>query len=182
MTRTVYEPMPMDGTELCQPVDPAEFDTLHALIDGKSRRQEWRPIAMKVIKRDRGKALAFSDAPHWMSYALVLRPEAVEKLEPMLSKNGELLPVGGSAAGLSLYNPTKVIDVLDRKRAEVWTFDDGSVMNVVKYAFRPGELSDVDVFKIPDFRLSPVFVTDVFVGLWRAAGLKGLEFKKLGTA
>jgi hypothetical protein len=55
-------------------------------------------------------------------------------------------------------------------------------MHVVRYAFRAGLLKNADVFRIPEFRSSPLFVTDVFVGPWKAAGLKGLEFKKLGTA
>ena len=175
----MYEPIPIDDSELCQPVEEADFETLHTLINGKRRRKKWRPVAMKVINRDRGKTLAYSDSPWWMSNALIFRPAAVEKLESILLENGELLPVGGSAAGLSIWNPTNVIDALDRKRSEIWTFDDGRLMHVVRYAFRSRPLKNLDVFKIPDFRVSPTFVSERFVQQWKKAGLRGLKFKKV---
>ena len=55
-------------------------------------------------------------------------------------------------------------------------------MRIDQYVFRPELVRDVHVFKIPNLRVSPAFLSQHFVDLWNGARLKGLEFTQVWSA
>lgn len=173
----IYTPLAQDGYEFCHPVDPKDFETINILINGTERARDWKPLAMHIVNKDHGRDLIESDSPWLEANALLLSNRAAEALRPMLLEYGELLPVLCQRPGLSLYNPTRLVDALDEKASSVLRFSSGKIMSVRQYVFREEVVRDIDVFKIPNLRVSPTFFSQRFVDSWRAADLTGLDFK-----
>lgn len=44
---------------------------------------------------------------------------------------------------------------------------------------RPDVIGEIDIFKIPNLRVSPTFLSQRFVDRWKASGLTGLEFEQV---
>jgi hypothetical protein len=109
----------------------------------------------------------------------VLRPAAVAVLGPLLEKHGELLPLSCQDADLWLFNTTTVVDALDEDRSELVAFDDGTILAVERYEFRPEAVAPV--FKVPQLLRGPLFVSDEFASLLRESGLTGLELTEQWT-
>lgn len=177
----VYVPCGLDGYELCQPVNQEDFETINAQVNGAPREAGWKPIRMRLVRQDEGRSLVESDAPWLGSHALIFRPRAIEALAPFLREYGEILPLICHEAAVSVYNPTRVLDALDEGSSRLQRLRSGRVMMVQDYVFRATEVSDIPVFKIPTLRVSPTFVTQRFVELWRTSGLRGLEFRQVWT-
>jgi len=175
----IYVPAPADRYELCQPIDPADFETINIQIDGTPRRTTWRPLQMRLVHEDEGKVLLASDSPWLGSHALIFRQLATEKLGRVLEPHGELLPLDCSEAALSLFNATQVVDALDEHASSVMRFSNGKIMHITRYMFRDAAIGPNHIFKIPNLRVSPTFVTKQVAKMWRSAGLRGLEFTKV---
>jgi hypothetical protein len=178
----VYVPCGLDGYELCQPLNQEDFETINIAVNGVSRRASWRPIPVRIVHEDEGRALVESDAPWLGSNALIFRPRAIELLAPLLPEYGEILALDCREAEVSIYNPTRVLEALDEGNSRLRKFNNGRVMMVESYDFRPTVIADTVVFKIPTLRVSPTFVTQRFVDLWRSSGLRGLQFRPVWTA
>lgn len=58
-------------------------------------------------------------------------------------------------------------------------FSSGKIMRINRYAFRAELVHAVDVFKIPNLRLSPTFLSERVVNTWRASGIRGVTFEKV---
>jgi hypothetical protein len=178
----IYTPLGSNVYELCHPVSQDDFETINVGIDGTPRHSSWKPIAMELIHEDRGHKLAKSDSPWLGAHALIFRSSVIAALGAMLSEWGELLPLRCSEAELVLYNPIRVVDALDEAASSVRRFTDGRIMFIQRHAFRADVIGDLDVFKIPNLRVSPTFLSQRFVDRWNASGLKGLEFKEVWAA
>lgn len=175
----IYEAEIDEGFELCQPVNHADFENALVSVSGSPSLSDWQPMPVEIIREDEGRKLKKSDSPWFGSYALVFRRKAVEALGPLLLDNGELLPLDCPEAELWMFNATRVLDALDEKKSEIIRFSTGRVMAIERYAFRPEVIEGADVFKIPQFRASPTFVSQRFRDAWKAAKLRGLDFKPI---
>jgi hypothetical protein len=175
----VYVPLGLEGYELCHPVKQDDFERINVEINGTPRNPDWKPIPVRLVREDQGLELLSSDSPWLGSCALIFRARAVEALDTLLRQYGELLPLACSEADVLIYNPIRVIDALDEKASSVLRFSDGRIMMIKRHLFRYDIVQDVDVFKIPNLRVSPTFVSQRFIEAWEASGLKGLEFKEV---
>lgn len=175
----VYTPLGLDGYELCQPVRQDDFEAINIDVNGVPRQSIWRPIPMRIVREDEGQKLATSDSPWLGANALIFRPNAVAALGHLLRNNGELLPLECPEAELSIYNATRIVDALDESASSVLRFSNGRIMLVQRYVFRAEAIDDIDVFKIPNLRVSPTFLSQHFVDRWKTSGLRGLEFKQV---
>jgi hypothetical protein len=169
----IYTAVNVEGFELCHPVAEDDFETINVLVNGAPRRASWKPVAVL----HRGRKLAHSDAPWLSSGALIFRSTVLNAMRAMLEEFGELLPLKCSDPDLVLYNPTRVIDALDEQASSVERFASGRIMSIDRHVFRTELVSNVDVFKIPNLRVSPTYLSQSFVARWEASGLKGLEFE-----
>jgi hypothetical protein len=176
----IFEPWPWEDSEMCHPIRPEDYETFTVAINGERRASSWRPIAMEIIREDEGRVLSHADAPWLGSHALILRPRAIEAMEPLLSNNGELLPLMCEGQKLCVFNALRVENALDEAASTVERFSSsGRIMRITRYVFRPNEIAGVDAFKIPNTRGGATFVSDAFVARWTNAGLRGLDFKQV---
>ncbi len=178
----VYVPLSAEGFELCHPQRKEDFETFNAQINGTPRQMTWRPIPVRLVNEDEGKKLAESDSPWLGSHALIFRQPTVEKLGALLKQHGEILPLTCSEADLLVFNATRVLDALDEQASAVTRFSTGRLMRVSHYVFRTTAISGADIFKIPNLRISPTFVSERVVEAWSQAGLRGLVFSKVWSS
>jgi hypothetical protein len=177
----IYVPVPLEQYELCQPINHAEFDKIIVQLNGISSKNTWQPISMEIIHEDEGRKFLESDAPWLGSHALIFRQTTVQAMSQLLNEFGELLPLQCDEAELSLFNATQILDALDESASSIVRFSTGRVMTIERYVFHPEITKDRHIFKIPNLRASPTFVSNEFVGLWKSSGLKGLGFTKVWT-
>jgi hypothetical protein len=172
----IYEPRVRQSMEWVLPVHDTDHEYLWSL-DGTSRRASWRPmpVAMLLVD-DEDRPRAEADLPWLGGHVLVLRERAASRLAPLLDLYGELLPLACPEADLWLFNVLTVVDALDEENSELIRFDNGDILDVQRYAFRPNLTAGLAVFKVPQLLRGPLFVGDEFVGAVNAAGLRGPEF------
>lgn len=178
----VYTPVSSDGYELCHPINDDNFETINVLINGESRQGAWKPIETKIICEDEGQQLIESDSPWLGPHALIFRPSVIKKIGDLLREHGELLDLRCREAEVVIFNPTKVLNALDETKSSVLRFKDGRIMRINRYVLRPEVVQDAHIFKIPNLRVSPTFVSEHFVELWTSAGLTGIDFEKVWEA
>lgn len=178
----IYTPLGSNDFELCQPVAENDFETMNVLVNGEARQATWKPLAMRLIRTDQGKTLQASDSPWLGEHALIFKQSAIDVLEPTLREYGELLPLVGTAADLFVFNPRCVVDALDEEASTVMRFSSGRIMDITRYVFRADAIQGIDIFKIPNLRVSPTFLSERIVSLWSAAGLRGLEFNTVWSS
>ena len=178
----IYVPQSAEGFAFCHPERQEDFETLNITIDGTPRQGTWRSPPMRLIREDEGKRLAESDSPWLGSHALIFRRQALGDLEAILLSHGELLPVACSESDLVIFNATRVLDALDERASGVLRFSNGRIMRITRHAFRPDIIAGVDIFKIPNLRVSPAYVSERFVERVKAARLRGLVFSKVWSA
>jgi hypothetical protein len=173
----IFKALGEEGVEFAHPVDAKDFEALNLAINGRPQLPTWSPIRMKIVRVDEGRRLRETDSPWLGGHALILRRRAVEAILPLLHGNGEVLPLA-CADELYVFNPTNLIDCLDDEKSDLVRFKDGNaIMRISKHVFRRERIVGVDAFKIPNLRVSPLFVTDAFVEKWKAAGLTGVEWQ-----
>lgn len=182
MKTSILKPGSAEGYQLCQPLDEADFESFNLQIDGTTRATTWQPVKVAVIESDEGAELRPSDSPWLGSNALIFSTRAREALGSFLDQHGELLPLDCSGRELSVFNPTRIIDALDHEATDAWRFDDGRIMRITRHMFREDVVRGVHMFKIPDMRVSPTFVSQDFVDAWSAANLVGLDFTEVWSA
>jgi hypothetical protein len=178
----VFIPSVTEGYEFLHPVAESDFETIHVLLNGYPRGRSWTPLKMRIVSTDEGRSLMQSDAPWLGGHALAFRSKAVVALQPLLDRYGELLPVSCNGCDVKIYNSTRLVDALDLDLSIVRRFANGRVMGVEQYCFREDALRDIQIFKIPNLRVSPTFLREEFVELWSSKGLKGLSFTRVWSS
>jgi hypothetical protein len=179
---TIYEPGPTEGTEWCNCCGPEQSKRLVTEINGEPRRNAWKPVAVKMIRKTMRHKFRQVDAPWRSAATMIFRRSVLEKIGTILEANGELLPLECADAELWVYNPTNVLDALDKEATVGDRFDDGCFSTIDKYVFRSNVVENVDVFKLKNERASSTYVSDRFVEMWKAAGLTGLRFDKVWSS
>ena len=173
----VFRPVPLDGYEMARLIDPADYEATYQLWNGTPRLTNWRPIPVSLVTIEGEELLLRSDAPWLGSHALVLRAQPLSVLADILGGHGEILPLRCAEAELAAFNVTCVVDALDQNASSVVRFSDGRMMQIRRFAFHADAVRGVEIFKIPDLRVSDTFVSERFVDRWLAAGLAGLGFE-----
>ena len=175
---TVLRPIPLDPFEFLSCED---YDDIDRLIDGNEAtvRETWRPPVMKRFTTDdRGRPLAPSDFPWWISFTLFMTERAKTALEDLLAPHGAFVPAMVDNGTLWAYLCGR-IDALDEPRSEVHYHPDSDrVLTITRYAFRPDALVGVDAFRVT-FRGSDLFVSPAVAQRVADAGLVGLEFEEV---
>ena len=175
----MYTPLGLDGYELCHPVNQDDFERISVEVNGTPRQAGWRPMPVRLVHDNVGRDLVKSDSPWLGAHALIFRSSTIASMGAMFRENGELLPLACMEADLWMYNPTRVVNALDEGASSVLRFADGRIMVIQRHVFRADVVRQIDIFKIPNLRVSPTYVSHRFVDQWEVFGLKGLEFKQV---
>jgi hypothetical protein len=180
---TIYEPGPIEGTEWCNCCGPDQSERLVAEINGTPRRGTWKPVAVKLIRKTMRHKFRQADAPWRSAATMVFRRSVLDKMGILLEANGELLPLECADAELWVYNATNVLDAFDDAASEGKRFeDDGYLYSISKFVLRADVVEGVDIFKLKGRRVSPTYVSEKFVEMWKTAGLTGLRFDKVWSS
>ena len=176
----IYTANRSHGYELCHPVNPDDFETITTQINGAPCLNGWKPLKMKLVKRDEGRDLSRIRRSFGMvQMSPFLRRGPFASLFLLLREYGELLKLICEESEVSIYNPTRVVDALDETISDIRRFDNGRIMMIYRYVFRADVIQNVHIFKIPNLRASPTFFSQHFVDIWKSAGLVGLDFDKV---
>jgi hypothetical protein len=176
----VFKPTHVTGYEFAHPVHGEDFETITSEINGE-RRLSWQPVPMRLEKTDEcERPLADADAPWFESHALVLKQAAVTAMRDMLENAGQILPLKCREVDLWIFNATNVVDALDRQSSQFWTVPGTNRIALIqRHVFRAEKLDGCDVFKLPDLRASPTFVSERFAERWTSANLRGVVFEQI---
>lgn len=175
----IYIPKRAEGYEFCQPQHDDDFEVVNSQINGTVRKDNWTPIPVKIVSGDEGSHLHSSDSPWLGTHALIFSKKVIDAIGPLLCEYGELLPLECADQGLFIFNPLRIIDALDEAGSAITRFENGRIMRISRYAFHRDAVTDVDIFKIPNLRVSPTFVSERFVKIWSSNGLVGLDFNEI---
>ena len=178
MSWTLYRPIGAEGYECINCVDPSDYDVF-VDFDGSPRGATWKPIAVLRVRADARSGFKPSDFP-WLGFSLIMRASAVVALRDILEANGEILPLSTDDGVKLFVLNARVIDALDEARSTLVRFPDSDrIMWLKKPAFVESAIEGVDIFRIPNIRGSPTYVSERFVERVKAARLRGLDFNKV---
>jgi len=173
----IFTTWAQDGVELCQPVNQADYDSIRLLINGLPKAREWIPLPMDLIHENQGKILRYSSSPWLGQNALIFRPECFNVIGECLKKRCELLPISCPEAELYFCNPMNLLDALDEQESKIKRFQSGGIKFIEGYAFNEKAVRELHIFKIPNMRTSPTFVSEELVDHWCESELTGLNFE-----
>jgi hypothetical protein len=174
----IFEPMVREGYEWINCVNQEDYD-LFAGFDGSSRRNAWKPVPVRRVRADEHHGFKASDFPWLGSDALVIRRKAVDALREVLDANGEVLPLSTDDDVELFVLNARIVDALDEANSSLMKFPGTDrIMRIKKIAFVTSKIEDIDLFRLPH-RASATYVSARFVERVKAAGLVGLEFKKV---
>jgi hypothetical protein len=173
----IYRLTVAEGYEWAMPPEAAgpELFERFFTLDG-TRRADWQPPQMEILKtREDGEPRQYSDFPWFLSEAPVLRERAVDRLRRDLEPYGEFLALDCDEP-IALFNVTNIVDALDEPNSQIIRFDDGSILDIQRYAFIPEKVEGQDLFKLP-MRASSIFVGGRLVERLKRTGLVGTRFE-----
>ena len=177
----IFEPMVREGYEWVNCVEQSGYEVF-ASFDGSIRSADWEPIFVRRVRADEHHDFKPSDFPWLGSDALVMRRKAIEVLRDILETHGEVLPLK-TDDGIELFAfNVRVVDALDETQSSIMKFPGTNrIMRIQKVAFIASAVQGVDAFRLPH-RASSTYVSQRFVDRVTAAGLVGLEFKKVWSS
>jgi hypothetical protein len=132
---------------------------------------------MKLIREEHdGRKLRPCSSP-WLgcSQNVIFRPEVFDVVGKYLRGNGELLPADCPGHDLYFFN-AKVVDALDESNSAIKHFKDGCIYFIECHKFKNEVVENLPIFKIPNCRVSEIFVNGDFVDAWCNSNLTGLDF------
>jgi hypothetical protein len=176
----IFDHIGAKGYEIIHCETYEDYQTLR-LLDGRSRKADWKPMLVKRVRGSKRQAFRPSDFPY-VHCALILRRSAVDALRDMLDAHGELLPLQDEG-GVELYVLNlRAIDALDEPRSKV-NYDEttGNICYIDNPVFIPSAVEGVDIFTLRR-RLGLIYFSDRFVARVKAAKLKGLDFTKVWSS
>lgn len=149
-------------------------------FDGRSKINNWEPLAVKVMEPDEGEILNqdLGNTPGFHSHIPVFDKKALDCLKDLMEDFVEILPLLSVDGEFYAINVTTVLNCIDYDRAEYEMFSDGNrIMCFDKYVFKEDIVKGKHIFKIVDERLGNPFVSDEFRKKVLKSGLRGFKFE-----
>ena len=143
-------------------------------FDGRSKVEDWTPLAFKAMYGNR----PWGDASSYHTHMPIVTRRVIEATRDLLGNNVEILPVLCEKQELFLLNVTQVLDCIDYTRAIYKRFpSSGRIMRFKKFSFIKDKVIGMHVFKIKEQPLYGVFVSDEFRQRILDNGLEGFAFE-----
>ena len=146
-------------------------------LNGNKVYRTWKTPAVEWEPSDKP-----GDFPRLSGYVPVLSDRALKALANLLDDFVEVLPLDlddNRFGGVHALHLLRVIDCLDPDKSEVERFDDGTILDIWKYALRDDVIAGAPMFRIRGYEFSHCYVSDDFRKAVEAAKLEGLIFRKL---
>lgn len=157
------------------------FSELVNRFDGGAIDDSWH--ALKVVYDEDSLDLPVGDFPSiFLPHIPVFSVRAVQALGPVLSTNGELLPLSSDYEKYFSFNVTTLIDALSAEQSDIVYYPTGKVMDVRKYVLDLKRITFQSIFKLRETARMDVFVSDEFVRIVESHGLRGFSFKQVRVA
>ena len=165
--------------------DDSEESEVWDLFDGRALGSDYPPIAIIPDWDDRG--LTAPDHSHlYHTGRCVFSERAVRVLDDLLATHGELLDAPCDVGTYYHFNVTRVVDALDLEHSIYDAMprpkgEEGPIVveELYRYWFNETALGGGDIFKLPQFVTTKIYVSDRFVDRVEQAGLTGFRFERL---
>jgi hypothetical protein len=151
------------------------------LSEGLRCADWWQPVPIRrklaTVRQNRGKPV---DITGMMGHGLAFSDRVVEVLAPLIGDVIELLPLSYEGPRrFGVVNLLDIVDCLDEERSQYERYDNGQIMIVDKYVFKPGSTDGHHLFKCKQCLLHDL-VSAEFKALVEEHGLIGAYFKPVG--
>lgn len=141
-------------------------------FNGKPISQEWIPLQIEELDKN-AKIYDYCK----MANIPILSEKAVHTLRDFLEGKVEILPCEHDTGTYYAINIINVIDCIDYEKADI---DQTKVVpEITKYAFIQSLLEGEKIFKIPQYKVTKIYVTDEFRKRVLESNLTGFEFIEL---
>lgn len=168
-----------DRYEVLSYSNPQDSTRIHDWFCGKPIGKRWVPLRVEILRDKEHKDRPSSDFPGFGAGRPTFSDRAVEILRDFLEDNGEIFPLDCEDRNYYVFNVTRMVDALDEENSDVERFSSGRIMEVNRFAFYPDKVRDLSIFKIPQFPIGDVYVTDSFTNRVKSANLTGFAFDLL---
>ncbi|MBI3837462.1 MAG: hypothetical protein HY288_05965 [Planctomycetia bacterium] len=152
----------------------------------RSLAAEWSPPTFELVTSDAFRSyLPKCDFPAHLPSTAILSSRAVERLRPVLTACGEILPIqlSNDRDILYLFNVTCVINAVDMIRSKFMKLPSGAIGPCERLVFDPALVpSDALFFK--NMQMGPIteiFATQRAVAAVESANLTGYDFRLAWT-
>ena len=152
-------------------------------FDGKRFLEHWQ-IPVMSWYQDQGDdpdaAMKVGDFCQFSAHLPVINKKACLALGELIQDRAEFLPViidGDDSYGL--LNVTCVLPALDEEKATYSIFEGGRIMHISHHAFIEDMLDGVDMFRLTDYEISGVYVSEDFRDMVVKSQLSGLLWEEL---
>ncbi|HEY9747368.1 MAG TPA: DUF1629 domain-containing protein [Allocoleopsis sp.] len=104
---------------------------------------------------------------------------AHSKIGEAIAEEVEVLPIQVDKLEMNVLNVINTIDCLDESRSDIEYFSDGGVASIKRYSLDTNLLTDVMLFKIPQFSRTEIYASNTFRDLVLNTSLTGLNFQNI---
>jgi hypothetical protein len=152
----------------------------------RSLAADWSPLTFELVRSDEFRTyLPKSDFPTYLPSTSFVSARAVERLRPVLTSCGEILPIylNNDPDIFYFFNVTCIINAVDMKRSKFMRFPSGRIMMCEQLVF-DSELIPDDALFFKNTQMGPateIFATEGAVAAVENADLTGYEFRLAWT-
>lgn len=135
----------------------------------------WRPVPVEISSVDK----LPGDCPYLTAGIPVFSKRALHALLPLIKDEIEVLPLDCPSGEYFIASVLNILDCLDISRSEIERFEaTGNIKRIINHVFDPKCIGEHHIFRIPERRLSQVFVTDRFKEVVEEHQLSGMRFEE----
>jgi hypothetical protein len=177
----------VDRFQYLLPADDKDSSSSQPLFDG-TQIEEWRPPAVYSYQP----RLAAGDfwSFQMRSAAWATRPSATHRIQSVLAKAGQILPLPYQGEVFGLLNVTQCVECLDPDATE-WIVGESTrkPIRIARYAFLPKRFPESPIFKLPQTARSEILCyegvldpVDEFKSIVERHQLTGLTFREIWSS
>ncbi len=145
---------------------------------GKSVSNNWVPYEV-VLDEEEGLDSGADFLRFSSGGVIACNQRGKDAVYPLVKEEVEFLPLTHSIEPYYVVNVVKTYPCFDYERSEVTCFPSGNLKGVGKIALKPDCNGKSPIFKIEEFLLSMIFVTDVVKQTVEDYKLQGLTFEQV---
>jgi hypothetical protein len=161
-------------------LSPEEYDEFEDQFRSDQRLTgSWTPMKFSLFEADYEVDKPIGDFSGIASVVpLIVSSKTRDVLSSFVKDQVEFLPIETEVGDFQALN-VMIVDCLDHSKSKFKRFNDGRIMRVEKYAFKPETLKGLHIFRIPEEVMSRIYVDKAFKEIVEENSLTGLDFNKI---